>query len=121
MELDILCKHSIQLFILNAGYSVHDQPNYNSPNMKLENMYGNAIMNWMIQHGSLKFTPAHINSVRVATWEAFKISSATITHNTFNNTHILPLSPPDIDTNHQTFLAVTQQLNIEKADDIGKI
>ena len=43
--LDILFKHNIQLFILKAGDSVHDHPNDKGPNMKQNNMYGNAIMN----------------------------------------------------------------------------
>ena len=71
--LEILRKHNIQSFILKEGNSVHDQSNYNGSNTKLNNLYGDAIMNWMRQHGTLKFTPAHINSVLVATWETFKL------------------------------------------------
>ena len=48
--LDILFKHNLQSFIIKAGDSVHDQPNDNSPNMKLNNLYGNARMNWMRHH-----------------------------------------------------------------------
>ena len=59
--------------MLKAGDSVHDQPNDNGPNMKLNNFYGNARMNWMRHHGTLKFTSAHMNSVLVETWEAFKL------------------------------------------------
>ena len=90
-ELDILRKHNTQLFILKEGDSVHDYPNDNGPNTKLENMYGNARMNWMRHHGTLKFTPSHMNSILVATWEAFKISSVTITQNDFKKTRIPPL------------------------------
>ena len=77
--LDILCKHKIQYFILESGDFVYDQPNNNVPNMNFNHLYGNAIMNWIRQHGTLEFTPAHINYVLVETWESFKLSSATIT------------------------------------------
>ena len=87
---------------------MHDHKNDNGPNMKLKNLYGNARMNWMIHHGTLKFTLAHMNSALVATWEAFRLSTATITQKSFKSTHLLPLSPQDIDTNHKYCLAVTQ-------------
>ena len=48
--LDIICRHNIQYFKLKAGYSMHDQPNDKVPNVKLKNLYGNAIMNWMRHH-----------------------------------------------------------------------
>ena len=69
-------------------------PNKNGPNTKLKNLYGNAKMNWIRNHGTLKFTLTHINYFLVVTWEAFKILSATITKNYFKKTHIPPLSPP---------------------------
>ena len=107
--------------MLKAGDSVNYQTNNNGPNMKLNIFYCNSIINWMIHHGTLKFTPAHINYVLVETWEDFKPTSATITQKSFKNTHLLPLSPPDIGTNHQAFLGGTQQSNIEKSGDIGRI
>ena len=119
--LEILRRHNIYYFILKAGYSVHDQPNDNGKNMKLNNLYGNAIMNWMIHHVTLKFTSSQMNYVLVETWEAFKISSATITHKAFKNTHILPLSPPYIGFNHQACLDGSQQSNRYIVDDIGRI
>ena len=108
--LDILRKHNIQSVIIKAGDSVHYHPNHNNPNMKLKNFYANAIMNWKIYHKTLKFTPAHMNSTLVSTWEDFKLSSAKITQNNFKKKNILPLIPPYIDTNHQACLAGNQQL-----------
>ena len=70
---------------------MNDQPNDNGPNLKFNNLYCNVRMNWTIHHGTLNFTPPHINYVLVETWEAFKLSSITITHKYFNKTHILPL------------------------------
>ena len=90
----ILCKHNIQSFILKSGDYVHDQPNNNGPNMELNNFYGNARMNCMIHHRKLKFTLPHINSVLIETWEAFKLSSATITHKAVKKTPPPPPSPP---------------------------
>ena len=91
--LDILRRHNIRSFILNKGDYVHDQPNNNGPNMKLNNFYDNAKMNWMRHHGTLKFTPAHMNYVPVETWEAFKLSYVTITQEYFRMTHISPPLP----------------------------
>ena len=45
----------------------------------LKNFHGNKIMNWTRKHGTLKFTPPHMNYVLVETREAFKLSSAKIT------------------------------------------
>ena len=84
--LDILRRNNIQSFILKVGDSVHDQPHNNVPNMKFKNLYNNVRMNWIKHHGTLKFTPTHINSVLVETWEAFKLSSTTITHKYFKKT-----------------------------------
>ena len=74
--------------------------------MNLNNVYGNTRMNWMRHHVNLRFTPAHMNSFLVETLEAFKLSSMTITQKYFKNTHILPLYPPYIYTNHQYCIAV---------------
>ena len=52
---------------------MHDQPNDNVLKMKLKNFYGNEIIKWMIHHGTLKFTPTHMNSVLVETLEALKL------------------------------------------------
>ena len=45
----------------------------------------------------------------------------TTIYNTFKRKHILTLSPPDIGTNNQAYIAGTQQSNREKEDDIGCI
>ena len=47
---------------------MHDQTNYKITKMNINNMYGNEIINWMIEHETLKFTPARMNYVLVATW-----------------------------------------------------
>ena len=36
--------------------------------MKLKNLYGNAGMNWMMHHVTLKFAPSHMNYFHVETW-----------------------------------------------------
>ena len=119
--LDILFRHNIQSFILKVGDYVHDQTNGNGPNTKLNNLYGDARMNLMRHHGTLKFTPAHMNSILVETWEAFKLSSAKITQKAFKENPPPPLSPLYTGTNHQACLASTQQSNREKVDDIRRI
>ena len=89
--------------------------------MKLKNLYGNAGMNWMMHHVTLKFAPSHMNSFHVETWEYLKLSSATINQKAFKKVHLLPLSPSYIGTNHQACLADTQMSNRDKADEIGHI
>ena len=79
--------------------------------MKLNNFNDNARMNWTRHHGTLKFSPTHINYVLVEIWKAFKLLSATITQKYFKKTHLTPLSPQYIGTNHQYFPEGTQQLN----------
>ena len=91
--LNILRRHHIHYFILNSGYSVHVQPNYNGPDMVTINFYSNAIMNWINHHGTLKFTLPHINSILVEALEYFKLSSTTFTQKCFKKTHLLHLSP----------------------------
>ena len=78
----------------------------------------NARMNCMRHHGTLKFITSHMNSVLIEIREDFKLSSMTITQKFFKKTHLLPLHPLDIGTNHQDFPAGTQQSNLEKADEI---
>ena len=90
-SLDILRIHQIQYFILNPGDSFHDQPNNNGPNSKLENLYGNEIMNWIRNNGTLNLMLSHMNNTLVETWETFKLSSVTITQETSKKTHLLPL------------------------------
>ena len=60
-ELYIICRHNIQYFILKLGDSVNDQPNYYVPNKKLKNLYDNTIVNGMIHHVTVKFSPLHMN------------------------------------------------------------
>ena len=103
--LKILQSHHIQTFILKTGHYVHDQSKNNGPNLKLNNFYDNARMNWMSNHGTLKFTPSHINSVLVEKWSAFKLSSAKNHPGIFQeDTSTPPFSLLDKVTNHQAFL-----------------
>ena len=64
--------HHIYQFILKAGDSTNDQPNYNAPNLKLKRYYSIAKVKWQRQHGTTKFTPAHMNSVLVEMWHPFQ-------------------------------------------------
>ena len=100
-SLNILLQRHIQYFIQEAGDSVNYQPNDNDPNMGINKWCSDSIMNFMSHHVTLRFIPPHMNSVLVETWESFKLSSTTITHKSFKKTHLLPLSLPDIGTNHQ--------------------
>ena len=106
--LNILSRHRIHAFILEEVDYLHDQPNNNNTNTNLKNLYGNKRMICTRHHGSLNFTLLHRNSFLVEIWEAFKLSSATITHKAFNKTYLLHPSQTDIGTNHQACLAGNQ-------------
>ena len=56
----IMRSHHIFPFILKSGESNNDQPNDNGPNLRLKRYYGIAKVKWKRQHGTMKFTPAHI-------------------------------------------------------------
>ena len=119
--LNILRRHNIKYCFLKAGDYLHDQPNKNDPNTKLNKLYVNSIMNWMIDHGTIKFSPFLINFAFFETWEDLKLSSTTITQKYSKKNNIETLSPPYIGINHQYFLACIQQYNREKSGEIGRI
>ena len=71
--LDIIRRHNTQYFILKSGDYVHDHKNYNGPNTNLNKLFGNARINYMRHHETLKFSLPHINSVLVETCEVFTL------------------------------------------------
>ena len=79
----ILRYYHIFPFILKAGDSTNDQPNDNGPNLKLKRYYGIAKVKYQRQHGTTKFTPAHMNSVPVERWNSFQQQSASVIVDTF--------------------------------------
>ena len=93
--INILCSHHIKPFVLKAGDSGNDQPNYNGPNLNLKGLYGQAIMNWQRQYVTLKFTNSHMNALLVEMWRYFQISSAPIIIDDLKKTNIVPLTPSD--------------------------
>ena len=79
-SLNRLWSQHIQEYILKPGDYVDDQPNSNGQILKLKNLYANARMNWVMKHGTIKFTTAHMNNAIFETWEAKKLPYASITH-----------------------------------------
>ena len=69
----------------------------------------------------MKFTPAHMNSVLVEMWHLFQQQSALVIIDAFRKTKLLPLAPPDHDTNTQACLAASQTPSGKKADEIEDI
>ena len=61
----LLWYHHIYPFILKAGDPTNDQPNDNGPNLKLKIYYIISKLKCKRQHGTMKFTPAHIKYVVV--------------------------------------------------------
>ena len=71
-----------------------------------------------MKHITLNFTLAHINAILVESWEAFKLSSDSITQDYFKKTHLLPIYPTGEDKKHQYSLAATKVYKYHKWDDI---
>ena len=74
----IMRSHHISPFILKAGDSTNDQPNDNGPNLNLNRYYGVSRIKWQRHHGTMKFTPAHMNSVLVEICHSFQQQSACV-------------------------------------------
>ena len=89
-DIHILRSHYIKPFVLKACDSGNYQPNYNGPNLKLNGIYGKAIMNWQRQHVTLKFENSNINDVLVETWRSFQLLSPPIIIKTFNKKIVYP-------------------------------
>ena len=82
-DIHILRSHHIKPLFLKAGESGNDQPNDNETKLKLKGVYGQARINCQRQHGTIKFTNAHINSVLVEIWRDFQFYSSPIIINAF--------------------------------------
>ena len=67
-DIHLLRSHHISPFILKSGDYTNDQPNDNRPNLKLKRYYGIAKVKWQRQHGTTKFTTAHMNYVLMEMW-----------------------------------------------------
>ena len=115
-----MCK-KIQPFVLKAGDSTNDHPNDNGPNYKLKSLYNVKNIKWLLKYGTKKFSPHHINSALVESWDTFKVSSGNIIRYRFAKTMLLPLSPPDLATNTQACTAYIQLSSGSKAEEINNI
>ena len=87
----------------------------------LERYYSIAKTKWQRQNGTMQFTPVHMNSVLVEMWHLFQQQSACVIIDTFKKTKLLPLAPPDHDTNTQACLAATQPPSGNKSEEIEEI
>ena len=72
---------------LSFGWSFVESPalRINGPNLKLNIYYGIAKVKWQRQHGTMKFTPAHMNSVLVEMWHYFQKQSASFIIDSLKN------------------------------------
>ena len=62
-----------------------------------------------------------MNSVLVEMWHSFQQQSACVIIDAFKKTKLLPLAPPDHDTNTQACLAATQTPSGKKSEEIEEI
>ena len=95
----------IKPFILKAGDSINDKPNDNRPNSKLKALYNILKAKWTMKYGTTRFQPHRMKQFLVEAWEDFKVSSGNIIRYSFDKTHLLPLSLPNMITSTQACVA----------------
>ena len=69
----------------------------------------------------MKFTPSHMKYVLVEMWYLFQQQSACVIIDAFLKTKLLPLAPPDHDTNTEACLAATRTPSGNKSEEIEEI
>ena len=102
---------NIQPCVLKTGESINDQNNDNVPNSKRNSLYNGVKTAWMLNYGTTKFLPQHMNSVLVEAWYAFKVPAGNIIRGRFAKTKLTPLSPPDSTKNTQEVVSVPSLLH----------
>ena len=71
----------------------------------------------------MRYTAAYMNSILVEMWKLFQQQSASVIIDALNKRNLLPLVPPDHDTNTQRCLAATQMppgMKSEETKDIDR-
>ena len=99
-----MSEHFVQPFVLKAGDSENDQPQDNGSNTKLKSCYNNRKSEWSRQFLSTPYSPAHMNTVLVKTWQDFILDSAGVIRRSFVKTKLCPLQSPSA---NQKFLGNT--------------
>ena len=69
----------------------------------------------------MKFAAAHMNYVLVEMWYFFQQKSDSVIVDVFKKTNLLPLLPPDYNTNAQACIAATQTPSGTKSEEIEDI
>ena len=111
----MICKN-IQPFVLKSGNSINNQTKYNDPIVKLKSLYNVVKSVWMLKYGTKTFSPHHMNSVLVESWDAFKMSAGNIIRDSFAKTKLPPLRPNNLTTNTQACAASIQVSSGSKAE-----
>ena len=106
---------NIQPFGLKSGNSTNKYPNDNWPNGKLKSLYNLAKSVWMLKYGATKFSPRHMNSVFIESWDYFNMSDRNIIRDSFAKKRLLPLSSTNLTTNTQACAASVQVSYVAKA------
>ena len=86
---------NIQTFVLKGGDSTNGQPNDNVPYSKLKSLYNDVNAVWILEYGTSKLLPCHMNSILVEAWETFKVSAGNIIREIFVKTNLLPSALPN--------------------------
>ena len=112
---------NIQPLVLKSGNKTNDQTNDSGPNAKLKSLYNEVKAKWIIQYGTTKFSPHHMNYILVEEWDALKVSAGRIVRYSFSKTKLLPLIHPNLTTNNQTCAESIQVSSGSKTDEIKDI
>ena len=89
----IMCK-KIQPFVLKSGDPISDHTNDNGPDAKLKSLYNIEKSAWMLNYGTTKFSPHHMNYVLVEAWDAFNMSAGNIIRDGFEKKIYPPSALP---------------------------
>ena len=100
---------------------MNNQPNDNGPNSKMKSIYNVTKSAWIMNYGTTKFSPHHMNFVLVEAWDDFRMSYGNTIRQIFATKKLLPLRPPNLTTNTQVCAASIQVSSGAKAEEINNI
>ena len=92
--MDAIIHNCVHILFLEENDYLNDQSDDKFPNTNLKDLYNRYKFNWKLNHTTIKFYQAHINSATVKYWDSLKAPSYVTIHDIFIKTNILQLSSP---------------------------
>ena len=73
---------------------MNNQPNDNGPNSKMKSIYNVTKSAWIMNYGTTKFSPHHMNFVLVEAWDDFRMSYGNTIRQIFAKKNYSPSDLP---------------------------